>query len=616
MELYHRKRRASAAANGSAEDLDFLCREINRVSSTTGTLFLPAFYANLDPARIPPTPEGSTNAVTCALAALDGLYASLHIAPPSAFHDIWPRYWAWIKFFQAGTEDREHSEEAEHQLCLGFVTFVASLSQTPTLSRLISGTAGVRNVIARAWWLHVRKEVSHEHDMSLDTIIGCIVGVVQASQSAGLAEYIRGAGGSIGDLASLVIKTISQLVPSRSASVSAQTVKLVRGLLQFIITTDHGHDRQHDAPSLSVALRNRGLARVLTMVIDTVATGTLAESTHVLHDSFTLLGITFNARQGYVWIGEAVKSGLLHAMVKSGNQGPGSTVHGHLTFLLQAILPMSLMYYSVVRHMEGALADIESIVPGSSLARTEKWQHFVRLARERIIILKALDAPDAVWPTACDNLKCGVISAKPSFKRCAGCKNAYYCSRACQISDWRDGGHDRTCSPALNLPLTDYNGLARRDRAFIRAVVQNDYEAQRVENIYPSQAACMAMYPGQAFYTIFDYTWGRAKIEVINATHAAEIRHFSGAEWATALSRAARSEGQMELHVVQILSAALPRYWLLPLRINTSSLYDGLKRISGVLPLDVGEAHWFMSVTRDIRVLIREKQQAGLQAIH
>ena len=32
--------------------------------------------------------------------------------------------------------------------------------------------------------------------------------------------------------------------------------------------------------------------------------------------------------------------------------------------------------------------------------------------------------------------------------RCAACKGAYYCSRACQERDWTSGGHRLWCTPA------------------------------------------------------------------------------------------------------------------------------------------------------------------------
>ena len=40
---------------------------------------------------------------------------------------------------------------------------------------------------------------------------------------------------------------------------------------------------------------------------------------------------------------------------------------------------------------------------------------------------------------------CGQKEGKPGeFKRCGGCKNVYYCSRKCQVQDWK-AGHKQKC---------------------------------------------------------------------------------------------------------------------------------------------------------------------------
>ena len=33
----------------------------------------------------------------------------------------------------------------------------------------------------------------------------------------------------------------------------------------------------------------------------------------------------------------------------------------------------------------------------------------------------------------------------PEFKKCSGCGEVYYCSRHCQMKDWKKGGHKKVC---------------------------------------------------------------------------------------------------------------------------------------------------------------------------
>ena len=38
------------------------------------------------------------------------------------------------------------------------------------------------------------------------------------------------------------------------------------------------------------------------------------------------------------------------------------------------------------------------------------------------------------------------------FQKCSGCRWAYYCSLACQRTDWKDREHKRECDPDRQLP--------------------------------------------------------------------------------------------------------------------------------------------------------------------
>ncbi|KAJ7633453.1 hypothetical protein DFH06DRAFT_692500 [Mycena polygramma] len=457
------RRVATAAADGSVDDLRALCYEMEHIPASRAILFLPAFYANLDPAKIPDTDVEDENLkaedIERCLVSLDGIYASQNFLPAHAFLDMWPRYWPWFQFFHV--QMIRNPETTELTLCRKLVVLIARVSRTPAVAQLVAETSGVRSVFARTWWLLHRAESSVVRDNDFDCLIGCIVGPADASEPIGLEEYVDGAGGDIYDLASLVVQTISEFVPDRGTTPSPLAVKILLSTLKFVITTDHIHDKNWDANTraLSIALREIGFARALTIVIHNLADATVRDTNHVVHDSFTLLGNILlgkgsDAHLGHRCISEALQCGLLQVMLICGYQPPESTAHAHLKFFLEAILSMSLMYHTVVHDVEGALSDVEDAVHRAPLANTEMWQNFLDLARERVAILKSMDTSDLVRPAACDNIECGSIDARPNFKRCSGCKSTYYCSKQCQITDWRHGGHRRICAPGLLLPLT------------------------------------------------------------------------------------------------------------------------------------------------------------------
>ncbi|KAF9974706.1 hypothetical protein BGZ73_001825 [Actinomortierella ambigua] len=56
------------------------------------------------------------------------------------------------------------------------------------------------------------------------------------------------------------------------------------------------------------------------------------------------------------------------------------------------------------------------------------------------------EGPNADGLRTCSMAGCqNVEKSKGEFKRCAGCKKNYYCSRACQVNDWKQG-HKNKCN--------------------------------------------------------------------------------------------------------------------------------------------------------------------------
>ncbi|KAJ3290375.1 hypothetical protein HDU79_003360, partial [Rhizoclosmatium sp. JEL0117] len=47
--------------------------------------------------------------------------------------------------------------------------------------------------------------------------------------------------------------------------------------------------------------------------------------------------------------------------------------------------------------------------------------------------------------------KCCVCETKGPTQVCAGCQSRSYCSKDCQRSDWKEGGHKRQCKEIANL---------------------------------------------------------------------------------------------------------------------------------------------------------------------
>ncbi|KAI0335246.1 hypothetical protein GY45DRAFT_1317169 [Cubamyces sp. BRFM 1775] len=89
-----------------------------------------------------------------------------------------------------------------------------------------------------------------------------------------------------------------------------------------------------------------------------------------------------------------------------------------------------------VRSSRGAPADLA--VTRNNLGRLYEMRGDLKAARE----IREQGAPDNV---SCSNYQCGNISNKLSnLSRCAACKAVLYCSRSCQMADWKR--HKKYCT--------------------------------------------------------------------------------------------------------------------------------------------------------------------------
>ena len=83
--------------------------------------------------------------------------------------------------------------------------------------------------------------------------------------------------------------------------------------------------------------------------------------------------------------------------------------------------------------VKSSLEDRDGAVEDLDLAR--------RLVRER-------DAPlawDTAMPAPCGADGCDAVLLPGKRSKCPQCRRVFYCSRACQVADWK-AGHKRECS--------------------------------------------------------------------------------------------------------------------------------------------------------------------------
>ncbi|KAJ7155260.1 hypothetical protein C8R46DRAFT_1041433 [Mycena filopes] len=264
---------------------------------------------------------------------------------------------------------------------------------------------------------------------------------------------------------------------------------------------------------------------------------------------------------------EAINAGALILFVSHAQKHVGWSDPELETLITTILLPMTL-YYPVLSAIEAALPALEEATSTAAFMSSPlypAWQDFVTLARERIKIKNWVDSDARISYKACDNLMCGKILPKSSFKRCSGCGYHYYCCKECQVADWRNG-HRNHCAitrPPDGWYAPHLDGPAfctARDRTLIRAILLHDYEAQK-ERVFLSRVVKMREH-GLGITTIWQYDSGRARFTV-----APDPNYTDNRDWA---ARAFRSGGKIHVNYV------VPGEWVVLLRSELGEVNRGL----------------------------------------
>ncbi|KAJ7471092.1 hypothetical protein FB451DRAFT_1368209 [Mycena latifolia] len=590
---------AACATNRSVQDVRRVQAYMATATEDQSIAMLPVFYVNLDPVGIPDEATFDTDAPSLdvqdligrAFLSLGALYSIKF--PPEIGPDIWPRAWPWIRFLYLY---RDHlpgiPPESETVFCLGFLMFAGEFVDHPETHALILASPGFHFMVAKAWCSVPTLVDPKKREVAFGDLRNFIVDDNIAEPGI-LAELVDGAGGTLDDLAGLVVLYIEGLVPPRSTAMHFTSVHFFCGILDFITTVDPClGDPAHMVGPMSAfgtSLLAQHIVRALSTTVCALSVTTTTQAVHALDRAFIILGMMLSAFPGYCHIPEALDHKILRALINC-PPSPTGEPRSYVKIFFDIVLPPHLVYYPVISALDLALADVADLVdttPIKMRAIHEQWEKFVTLARERLDVFHSYNAGQNPSIRACDNVKCSEIGAKSRFKRCRGCQSCYYCSEACQSLDWRKGGHRAACSSYGTLSLSGQNDfpLTTRERSFLRAVVHADYQKSKVA-ILSRQIVFMHMQPGEGFLILYDYSQGAAKITLQQLSGASAQKYLNGAEWENIVSHVARSGGHMRLDVIVIRGAGQLRYWAIPMRTNTPVVYKTLQQLASELPAD------------------------------
>ncbi|KAK7006340.1 hypothetical protein R3P38DRAFT_3037924 [Favolaschia claudopus] len=552
---------------------------------------LPVLFHNLSPQPIP-SPEQleaidsvTSDAILRATICLDTT-RFLHTIPQSAGIDLWPRVWAWSHFIATYREFLPEPPSQPHFETY-FIVLVGQFRAHEETWALISRTPGFRAFLAEIWKILPSVEEPQREFIGRD--IGNFLKGLRAREAATIEELIDGAGGTVTDLAQVVIEHMKLVAERPSPGKVSGSHTADMACLMFFIQEVDQHPGDDDSawfllpfsPLFKAFLRQDGLVTLLTVMQTLIQSDHSSGTDEAFGLASCLLTVTriLVAPIGVLFLSHAVSGGLLEVIVLGATLRYSRIILQQLRLLLRLTLPYMVFHGNIIaleHFLPPVLNNIASAETFRHCPLFSDWENYRKVAEQRIAVLHTwtMENPQR----ACNNIECASVDLKTSFKRCSGCRSSYYCSPECQSADWSMGRHRTACRSYGTLTLHEgpaKTTFTRRERDYLRAMLHHDYTIH-VRKIYAEQIEFIAANPAcSALLTVFDYTCRESSAVWINihsataSTLATELRESSRDEYDDLLRRAQRSGGAMQLHVLRVVDGSNFVSFVIPLRCDT-----------------------------------------------
>ncbi|KAJ7176053.1 hypothetical protein C8R43DRAFT_974873 [Mycena crocata] len=425
------RRIARAAVNDSPSNIFELHLLVAKKPESETVLFLPVVYLHLDPLGIPTDEQIDRNISgenrAAIVSALFSLMTLADLARSSFFSEalaleFWPRVWPWLEFlwlYSAALTVPQTPYKAYTlyaSICLAFGAFApiaAVQSATPNLFMLLT----------QAWAILLRLAENEDMFSRLADIVN-FINTRRLLDGSHLSDIVDGAGGSLGDLASLLIENIAYIPQFLKLGYSDATIfKFWAATLSFMLAV-----RATEQSFIGILVSRGSLSGLITGFCD-IADYDMRVPSKIMDDIFpNILCAMLECSLGYPGVViQALKADLLRGILIVGQRA--GIQHTHMKNLLHRVLPNALVYHSVLSQLRGSLADVEALSHLQLTLRPglrKEYAAFVRLATQRIELMQWYDSVDYVSHVACHNIDCGKISRRTDFRRCSACQSVYY----------------------------------------------------------------------------------------------------------------------------------------------------------------------------------------------
>ncbi|KAJ6554657.1 hypothetical protein B0H19DRAFT_1072019 [Mycena capillaripes] len=515
--------------------------------------------------------------------------------PDAACRELWPRMAEWLRYILTFHENAPWlGLPSQEWLCIDVAGFAGAFKHDKPTAELFAATPAFNFMIGRAWHYLLKKDTFG--GLAYANIYHFLTTYLDIRNPANLREIVEGAGDGFDNLGFLIVGQINRLLSGKNTALTKENISYLRSLLSmvihFSIKTETQPGKVAVMGPLTAAFVPHGGAQTFAALALAVSRARFSDDVgmhFVFEKCLMVLSAMFGSAFGYKRLAEALEGGFLAALICAAKSSWANKVHEHSENLINFVIRPYTVYYSVLSKMNGALLDTaaeERDQRFTSSTLSFWWMTLRESTRERLEALKYFRTQNTDHK-ACDNDDCGKIGEKAEFKRCAGCHSSYYCSAACQAHDWRNGAHVQHCTPNPVFSLNERVSLWTRDRSFLRALIHYDY-CQKAEKIFLDEIKFIHRHPDTPSFVLFDYTLMNPEITVV-AIADDEVLSRSP-HWQHWVSRAEKSRGRIRLHVMRVREGTSPTHWVIPLRTDTSRVYDGLRQIAAALPAE--QARW------------------------
>ncbi|KAK7057614.1 hypothetical protein R3P38DRAFT_2842040, partial [Favolaschia claudopus] len=256
-------------------------------------------------------------------------------------------------------------------------------------------------------------------------------------------------------LHSAISSTIQLLLHAPRAELSAKTpdLALVESHLAIIVALSHAEKHPYafinnHSPSVIVKL-------LMSLGNFSANDAFLAKCTSLCVEHLCLV---LESSPGFQPILEALDAMLLPALIKLHSRLPQlcslTPAQHDAPSLLCNILSKYLIFISFRERVAKSLSiiaktELENLLPKDS-PFTTAWIDFKELSMKRSKVITQPHRGRAKNEIVCSNITCRETKQKADLACCSRCHVAFYCSKACQVYDWKHGDHKATCVGAYD----------------------------------------------------------------------------------------------------------------------------------------------------------------------